>query len=239
MSSILKLLLIAAFLNGLSWIILIPVWQYPDEQAHFAQIQDVAELGKRPADKLNASLEVALSEEILGTQRDGLGNNKFTYHPEYKIDYSDSFDGPRESEIVNLPKSARTQLVKNEATKNPPLYYFLVSLTYKLFDGGNLFTRVFAVRALSIIFFLLTVILSYEIVKLIFEKNKILSLALPTLVAFKPMFVFSSSGVLPDSLTNLLFTLVLFLSLKILTGGLQTPTILSVTITIALGVLTR
>ena len=239
MTSLFKLLLAAAFLNAFSWIILIPIWQYPDEQAHFAQVQDLAELDQVPARGNNTSYEIAFSEEILGTQRDGLGNNKFTYHPEYKIDYSDSFDGPRESEIVNLPKSARTQLVKSEATKNPPLYYVLGSLAYKLFNGGSLFTRVFAVRALSIIFFLLTVILSYEIGKLIFEKNKILSLALPTLVVFKPMFVFSSTGVLPDTLTNLLFTLVLFLSLKILTGGLQTPTILSVTITIALGVLTR
>src|SRR3990167_10962474 len=239
MSSILKLLLIAAFLNGLSWIILIPVWQYPDEQAHFAQIQDVAELGKRPADKLNASLEVALSEEILGTQRDGLGNNKFTYHPEYKLDYSDNDFGPRENEILNLPKTSRTQLVKNEATLNPPLYPFLGSLFYRLFESGSLFVRVYAVRLMSLILFMTTMIVSYKIGQLIFTKNKTLPFVLASLVAFMPMFVFASTGVLPDPLTNLLFSLIIFLSLKILTKGLSFFVMFSLIIAIILGSLTR
>jgi len=239
MSSILKLLLIAAFLNGLSWIILIPVWQYPDEQAHFAQIQDVAELGKRPADKLNASLEVALSEEILGTQRDGLGNNKFTYHPEYKLDYSDNDFGPRENEILNLPKTSRTQLVKNEATLNPPLYPFLGSLFYRLFESGSLFVRVYAVRLMSLILFMTTMIVSYKIGQLIFTKNKTLPFVLASLVAFMPMIVFASTGVLPDPLTNLLFSLIIFLSLKILTKGLSFFVMFSLIIAIILGSLTR
>src|SRR3972149_6987666 len=239
MSSILKLLLIAAFLNGLSWIILIPVWQYPDEQAHFAQIQDVAELGKRPADKLNASLEVALSEEILGTQRDGLGNNKFTYHPEYKLDYSDNDFGPRENEILNLPKTSRTQLVKNEATLNPPLYPFLGSLFYRLFESGSLFGRVYGVRLMSLILFMTTMIVSYKIGQLIFTKNKTLPFVLASLVAFMPMFVFASTGVIPDPLTNLLFSLIIFLSLKILTKGLSFFVMFSLLIAIILGSLTR
>ena len=220
MPSLMKLLLVAALFNGLSWIILIPVWQYPDEQAHFGQIQDVAELGKRPADKLNTSLEIALSEEILGTQRDGLGNNKFTYHPEYKLDYSDNYFGPQENIILNLPKSARTQLVKNEATLNPPLYYFSGSLFYRLFENNSLLSRVYAVRLMSLIFFLITVVVSFKTGQLIFPKSKTLSLTLAGLVAFMPMFVFASTGVLPDPLTNLFFSLVIFLSLKILTRGL-------------------
>ena len=96
MIRVVRLLFVAVFLNALSWIILIPIWQYPDEQAHFAQVQDIAEIGQSPVNKFDTSHEIALSEEILGTDRDSAGNNKFTYHPEYKIDYSGNYYGPFE-----------------------------------------------------------------------------------------------------------------------------------------------
>src|SRR3990167_2757022 len=238
-SSQLKLLSVAAFFNALSWIILIPIWQYPDEQAHFAQVQGVAELRKRPVGGYDTSYEIAFSEKLFGTERDRFGNNKFTYHPEYRLDYSTNLYGLYEKEITTLPKSSRSQLVKNEATLNPPLYYFLGSLAYRLVNNGSLFDRVYAVRIMSAIIFLATVFVAYKIALLIF-KNKILQTVLPTLVAFKPMLVFASTGVLPDPLTNLLFALVVYLSLKILLGGINKKLILKVFfVVVVLGVYTR
>ena len=237
MPKLLKLLLITVFLNALTWIILIPIWQYPDEQAHFAQVQDTAELGKTPVG-VDTSEKIAVSEKIFGTERDGFGNNRYTYHPEFNIDYSDTDEGLFENYIESLDKSSRTDLVKKEATHNPPLYYFLGSLFYKVFGWGDLFTSVFAVRIMSAILFLALVFAAYQIGLLIFE-NKLLQIALPTLVAFKPMLVFASTGVLPDVLTNLLFTLIVYLSLKILLHGVSKETILKVILVILLGVLTR
>src|SRR3989344_2180065 len=236
---LLKLLLIAAFFNALSWIVLIPVWQYPDEQAHFAQVQDLAELGKVPTGAPDTSYEIALSEEILATARDEFGNNKFTYHPEYKLDYSPTLYGPYEKEVSSLPKSARSQLVKNEATLNPPLYYFLASIFYRIFYDADLFTRVIAVRIMSALIFLGTILVAFSIGKLIFDQNKILPPALAALVAFKPMLVFASTGVLPDTLTNFLFSLILFFSLKIIKEGFKFSTLALIVLTIVLGVSTR
>lgn len=237
MPKLLKLLLIAAFFNALSWIVLIPIWQYPDEQAHFVQVQDIAELGKTPVG-VDTSEEIAVSEKILGTERDGFGNNRYTYHPEFNIDYSDTNEGLFENYIESFDKSSRTNLVKKEATHNPPLYYFLGALFYKAFSWGDLFTRVFAIRIMSAILFLVLVFVAYKIAFIIFE-NELLRIALPTLVAFKPMLVFASTGVLPDVLTNLLFTLIIYLSLKILLGGLSKKLMLKVFIVILLGALTR
>ena len=238
MPKLLKLLLIAAFFNALSWIILIPIWQYPDEQAHFAQVQDVAELGYVPF-SLNTSREIVLSEKVLGTERDSLGNNKFTYQPEYKMEYSAYPNGIFEDVIRNLPKTARSELVKSEATQNPPLYYFLGSIVYKIFYNSDLFTRVFAVRMMSLLIFLATIYLSYKIGVVIFKNNKFLPIVLASLVAFKPMLVFSSTGVLPDTLTNLLFTIVIFLGLKAINEGFRAPLMVFAIITIIAGVTTR
>lgn len=238
MPKLLKLLLIAAFFNALSWIILIPIWQYPDEQAHFAQVQNLAELGVFPTGQANTSGEIATSEKIFGTARDGFGNNRYTYHPEFNVDYSDTGEGLFENYIESLDKSSRTNLVKKEATHNPPLYYFLGSLFYQVFGWGDLFTRVYAVRVMSAILFIATIFVAYKIATLIF-KNKILQIALPTLVAFKPMLVFASTGILPDALTNFLFSLILFFSLKIIKEGLKISTLELIGLTIIFGVLTR
>jgi len=238
-SKILKLLLIAAFFNALTWIVLIPVWQYPDEQAHFAQVQDIAELRKVPINNVDTSYEIALSEKILGTQRDGFGNNKYTYHPEYKIDFSETKTGLFEESIINLPISSRTTLVKHESTFNPPIYYIMSSVVYKLFYTGNLFVRIFAIRVMSAAIFIGTIFLTYKIGKIIFYKYYGLSLVLSSLVAFKPMLVYSSSGILPDSLVNLLFTIMIYIGLKIVINGLRKEYIALFVAVTLIGIMTR
>ena len=236
----LTLLLVAAALNVLSWIILIPVWQYPDEQAHFAQVQRVAEVGNSlyGNSAFDTSREVAISEEILGTARDGMGNNKFTYHPEAKLTYQNSQDNPGEHEISSLPKSARSEFVKREATVNPPLYYNLAALVYKLFSWGDLFTRVYAIRIFSALIFLATVFVAYKIGTLIF-KSQHMSLALASIVATKPMLVFATTGALPDTLTILLFSIFILVCLSILQKGWSTLKIGLLILTIASGAATR
>ncbi len=235
MKKLTKILFIAAFLNALSWIVLIPLWQYPDEQAHFAQVQNISELGKNPKIGPDTSYEIAYSEKILQTERDGLGNNKYTYHPEYKLPLSTQ----QEILIKDLPKSSRRELVKIEATKNPPLYYFLASIPYRLTSQGDLFARVYAVRFLSIILFILLIVVAYRIANELFGKNSTVILALISLIAFKPMLVFSSTGILPDPLTNLFFATVLLISLKVVKKGLSTLKLVLFTIVVILGILTR
>ncbi len=184
MKRYLNLLLITAFFNTLSWIVLIPIWQYPDEQAHFAQVQDTAEFGKVPTSGLDTSREISLSEKILGTERDRFGNNKFTYHPEYIIDYSETTTGLFEKLITNLPISSRTTLVKHESTFNPPVYYLFSALVYKLFYHGNLFTRVFAIRIASSLIFMIMIFFTFKISQIVFSTQPDLQLILPSLVAF-------------------------------------------------------
>lgn len=239
MPSLVKILILAAFLNGLSWIVLIPIWQYPDEQSHFAQVQGIAETGKVPDGGFDTSYEITLSEKILDTERDGLGNNSFTYHPYNTVSYSSTLWGLQEASLINLPPSARKEMVKSESTHNPPLYYFLAAAAYKVVNQGSLFTRIYAGRFVSLLLFTLTVYVTYLIAKLFFEKNILLQITLVSLVSFLPMFVFASTGILPDPLTNLLFSAILLTSLKLLKEGLSSKYILVLLSTIFAGVLTR
>lgn len=234
----LKLLIFAAFISGLSWIILVPVWQYSDEQAHFSQMQNIAELGQSKPQGDSTSQEIATLEQILGTDRQD-GNNKYTYHPEYHIEYSKSTLGLQEATIFQLPFSARTNLVKDESTANPPLYYFLGSLFYRAVYQLDLFTRIYSARFFSLLLFTALVAVTYKSAQIIFEKNRFLVFTLTALVAYKPMLTFASTGVLPDPLTNLLFSIVLYTSLLVIKNGAQRKYLLLITIAVIAGLFTR
>ena len=209
--------LFALLLNFLLWQLLIPIWHFPDEQAHFGQVAFRADQGRvQRYHELSTSREIEISEELLGTRRDGLGNNRFTYHPEYKIDYSQSYEGFHEAEIesLNNPNDRKTETLE-ECSRYPLFYYFLASKIYNLFGNDDLFTRVYAVRFFSLFIFFGTVITIFTISKLIFPKKIFLRLSLTSIVSFMPMFIFSSAGVTSDGLFHFLFMLAIYLIVKI------------------------
>ena len=215
-SKVLQFLLIIIFIKGIAWSLFIPLWQTPDEQAHFGHVAYLAEGGQPPMGR-NKDLteEIAISEQLLGTYRDEQGNNSFTYHPEYNFEYSNSQQGIYEEQIKNLPLETRFNLVARESAYYPEIYYNLSGLIYKLFYYQNLFIRVFAVRIFWLIAHVLMIWLAYLIGKLVFPKNKFLALSVAVLTGFQPMLTFVASGVTNDNLHNLLFTALIYFCLKL------------------------
>lgn len=209
--------LAAAFLlKQLVWLGLIPIWHFPDEEQHFAYTSFWLEKKHFPSSsEFDVSREIDQSSQILGTERDTRGINNFTYHPEYRIPYTKDQVGLWEEEIKQLnTRENRVTMVKREAARYGPIYYWLTAITCQIFSKADLFVRVFSARAVSVLLSLLTVIFIYLISKQIFS-SQILQISLIFLVAFQPMFSFVSSGVNSDNLFNLTFTGILYVSLKI------------------------
>ncbi|MDP2633032.1 MAG: DUF2142 domain-containing protein [Candidatus Curtissbacteria bacterium] len=209
-------LIFAIFFNLLAWQIIVPIWHFPDEQAHFGQVAFRAEHGRSQAyHELSTNSEIAISEELLKTKRDAFGNNSFTYHPEFKIEYSPTFIGPYETQIESLNNvEYRKKEIQEESTRYPPLYYFLASNIYNLFGESDLFARVYAVRFLSVLIFTAISLAVFLVSKQIFPKSRFLQISLISMIVFMPMFVFSVSGVTSDGLFILLFMLSLYLIAK-------------------------
>lgn len=220
-------LLLITLLKGLVWSFFVPLWHFPDEQAHFAHIAYLAEGGKPPIGRgLDLSEEILTSEHILRTKRDGWGNNSFTYHPEFNIDYSNSMIGLRENEINNLPKETRSNFIKTEAATYGNYFYQISGWVYKIFYTQNLFIRVFTIRIFWLFCIVGIIWMTFLITKAIFPKNLALQLTVPILVSFQPMLTFVSSGVTIDNLFNLLFTIIIYLSLLLIIK----PKILNITL---------
>lgn len=218
-SKLLLVIIVAVVLKQLAWISFIPLWHFPDEQAHFGQIAYWSELGKRQLGN-DLSKEIYLSEVILQTNRDWAGNNRFTYHPEYNISYTNSYFGRNEQEILGFPLEERKQMAKIESTFYPPAYYLIPTYIYKIFYSTDLFTRVFLVRISNILYSIFIAVTAFKIFIDIF-KNKLYALSGAVLVSFQPMFSFVQAGINSDNLFNLLFMISIFLSIKVIQNGIK------------------
>lgn len=206
-----RLLLLLTFFNAILFSFLTPIWHGPDEQAHFAQVQHIAETGKEHLQDINnLSLEIYLSEKWLGTERDKMGKNQYTHRPQHNLAYTQTLIGEYESRIQAFPFLYRLTLVKRESTRYPPLFYYLSAAFYRLHYQGSLIDRVFVSRFASILMGVFTVYFALKLARLVFPKNQLTSLTAAMLVSFQPMFSFLTASVNSDNLMNLLFTIFLF-----------------------------
>jgi len=206
-------------LKQLIWTATIPLWQTPDEQAHFAEVQNLAE--NNVPGHLSTSSEIVFSEKLLGVFRNSAGNNKFTYHPEYNIAYQkDTTIGMYENQINSQPLEGRKRLILNEATWYPPLYYAYSAIGYKSVYNSGLIDRVFFVRLWQVPIYILTIFYFYLSANLIL-KNKNESLCLSLIISLLPMFSFVFSGVTSDNLMNLLFSAVIYLCIRLIQEGIS------------------
>ena len=109
-----KFILLVTLFKALAWSLLVPLWHFPDEQAHFGHVAYLAEGGTLPMGRTNdLNQEIAIAEQRLGTYRNKYGNNDFTYRPEYRLEYTDSYTGRYEEEIKALPLASRKGMTRS------------------------------------------------------------------------------------------------------------------------------
>ena len=73
-------IILTLLIKQILWLAFIPIWQFPDEQAHFAQVQNIAENQSSASNqKLSTSREIFESEKLFGTNRDGFGNGCYRF----------------------------------------------------------------------------------------------------------------------------------------------------------------
>jgi 4-amino-4-deoxy-L-arabinose transferase-like glycosyltransferase len=233
------LTVIILFLKQAVWTAIVPIFQTPDEQAHFAQIQWVVEKDNKELHLgANRSSELVFAEENLGVFRDSRGNNSFTYHPEFNIAYSKTTTGTHETEINNLPKALRTTYVGAEAAGYPPLYYLVSQPLYRIFGSAGLIDRLFSLRLSSLIFIVFLGVISWKIGQEVFSSRKA-ALALCIMVNFQPMISFVGAGYHPDNLLNVLVSLVILCSVLLIKKGFKWKYLFAIGILISLGLETK
>jgi len=197
---------------GCVWAVVVPPFQAPDENAHVAYVQSLAERGQLPGD---TARPFQSTEQASGADADNADQTaqQLFVKPEWSTRRHDAW---LERQFSAEERSDGGGV--NPASANPPLYYLWLVPPYEVASGGDLFDRVSAMRLASVPFLLLTVTAAWLLAGVVFGPNRPLQLAAASVPALLPMVTFISASITPDSLLYALSGLVLWLGARLITG---------------------
>ena len=202
-------LLAIVVIAGIVWALFVPPWQSPDETAHFAYAQSIAERhalpGKGPhtysADQLLADFAVGGSAVAFRSTQ-------------IRPDWS------KHDEALYLAAAGHASRTDgggfNPAASNPPLYYVYADLAYWATSGGNAFDRYYAMRLWGISLLVLTVVGAWLLIGEVLGPRRLPQLAGSAVVGLLPMNTFISTSVNPDAMVITLWTFALWLGARVI-----------------------
>ena len=184
--------------NGLAWSLIVPPFEVPDENAHYAYVQQVAERGTlprpvAPEGRLSPAQDATLAAvgfyQIVGETRNPAPMSELQ---QLAVDA-----------VGRAPLSTRGSGDALSATNNPPLYYVLEAVPYKLASSGTVLDRLAAMRVLSVLMGAGTVLLVYLFLSELLPGCRWAWSVGALVAAFQPLFAFMSGGVNSDNLLYL------------------------------------
>jgi 4-amino-4-deoxy-L-arabinose transferase-like glycosyltransferase len=228
-------LLAATAVLGLAWTLVVPPFQAPDEPAHVAYVQSLAERGKLPGEEGRDfwSTEQRLGADAAKSERTA----QLLYsRPEWSKAAHEGW--LRRSE--RLSDTAREDGGGvNPASPNPPLYYLLETVPYRVASSGDLFARLTAMRLVSVLFLLITVGATWLLAGTVFGPRRELQFAAAAVPALMPMVTAVASSVSPDSLLYALWSLAFWLGARVLLKGARPVEVAGLLAVAGLAVVTK
>jgi predicted membrane protein DUF2142 len=229
----LAVLLALALVQALAWSVTTAPFNGPDEPAHIAYAQYLAETGHGPSmstGTASVSTELGVAEyELNLVPSFGRSNGRATWSALARV--SRKLDG--------LPKALRKNgSGPNAVAQNPPLYYAYEALAYRLSPNQSLLGRVFAMRVANGLLYLVTIGLMWLLAGEIFTRPWVRFLA-TAIVALHPKLASLAGNVNPDTLLVTLTTGFLLAGVKLVRGGPTSARIAGVAGTAGLAALTH
>jgi len=184
---------LVAFMNAAAWSLITPPFQAPDEPAHFAYVQLLAENHRLPASELDEGSpaeQAALNDlEFEAIRFDPVRRSLLFAAQQRKLEHD-----------LALPLSQRGLGGAGTASLEPPLYYAIATIPYELGAGGSLLTRLELVRLLSALFAAITALFAYLFVREALPGSRSAWAVGGLAVALFPLLGFVSSGIDPDAM---------------------------------------
>jgi 4-amino-4-deoxy-L-arabinose transferase-like glycosyltransferase len=204
-------ILVVVVLTGLMWALLVPPWQAPDEDSHFAYAQSLAERFALPGDPRRPGWSVDQS------QAEDASNAFWEAHYSamLRFDWSTRDNAVYRTEASNHPQRANGG-GPNAAAANPPLYYLYADLAYWAADGSTAFGRLYAMRIWGLSLLALAVIGAWLLAGEVLGRRRLPQLACAVTVGLIPMETFTSTSVNPDALLVPLWTFALWLGARLI-----------------------
>jgi 4-amino-4-deoxy-L-arabinose transferase-like glycosyltransferase len=228
-------LLSATLVLGVVWALVVPPLQAPDEIAHVAYVQSLAENGDLPGDPDRPLLSTEQSRAQSAANTEQLAQ-QLLVKPEWSARRADRWL----EESARLTAAARADGGgPNPASSNPPLSYLYLVPAYEASSHGDLFARLTVMRLASVLLLLVTVTGVWLLAGTVFGPRRPLQLAAAALPAFLPMTTFVSASIGPDSMLYALSALALWLGARVIVGRARTLDVVALCAVTALAVLTK
>jgi 4-amino-4-deoxy-L-arabinose transferase-like glycosyltransferase len=206
---------IVALANGLAWSLIVPPFEVPDENAHYAYVAQVAERGTVP--------RRVTPEGVLSPAEDATLAAVDFYWIVGEIKNPAPWSELQQRQIAAVESSHLSKRGSGDAlsaTNNPPLYYALEAVPYKIASSGSVLDRLALMRALSALMGAGTVLLAYLFLKELLPRRRYAWSAGALAVALQPLFAFMSGGVNNDDLLYLMAAGTLYALARVFRRGL-------------------
>jgi dolichyl-phosphate-mannose-protein mannosyltransferase len=207
---------------AITWALITPAFQVPDESEHAATAQYFAETGKavaaapdrRPiwSSALYAAMEAA--HEIPTIERP---ETRAPWLRSYELAYA------RHAHVSPPLRRDDGGGYHEGPSSHTPLYYALLAPAYLTQRGGSVFAQLLAMRWTSALMGALAAALAAATMLELLPGRRGLAAATGLLVAFQPMFSFVAGGVHNDNGVNLVAALVVYVAVRALRRGLDWP----------------
>jgi 4-amino-4-deoxy-L-arabinose transferase-like glycosyltransferase len=228
-----RVIAIVALANALAWTLIVPPGQIPDEDSQIAYVQYVGETGKLPFDQAGRSFSPSLDAmfaALLEYQQVGRPYVPSIWSKRQEL-------GLRHAEHAHLSDVGTGDA--ESANNNPPLYYLIETVPYRLSHATPIVDRVYFMRLFSVLLAAFTALLAYLFVREVLPGRPWAWAAGGAAVAFQPLFAFMSAGVHTDDLVNCFAALELLLVARTWRRGLTTRRAAGLGLVLALGMLTK
>lgn len=238
---VLLLVWICFLLRGFFYSSLFPLWEGYDEWAHFAFVEYLVTNRELPiSTQTRASRAVEESLRLLPLPWELRDPPHLAHDAYWKL-------APEEREqlqqrLDSLPaewasEPANGRLLIYEGLQ-PPAYYWLLSWPMRAMAGTSLPARVVFLRYLSVILASLVIPLGFLTARHVFGDDR-LALGVVTLVAAMPELMIDVSRVGNESLAIVLYSLLVYSTLKLVDNPDQVGRASSLGVTLGLGLITK
>jgi 4-amino-4-deoxy-L-arabinose transferase-like glycosyltransferase len=220
----LALLLLVGALQSVAWAVALPAFQGPDESAHFGYLQHLAVTGNLPSPTRGRSANSSEAEAALVK----LNLKPLIGNLAAKPAWSSADLALWRSAEHSLPAGAASDGAgPNAIAKNPPLYYAVMAVPYRIIGWLPLLKRILLLRLFSALCYLATIALTWVIAADLFGRVRWKQALAAGAVALQPQLAFMSAVINADSLLIALTTGFLLAALRLAQRGPSTRRVLA------------
>jgi len=221
-------------LNVLAWGIIVPPFEVPDENGHYAYVQQLAEARALPhSAAVYAGLSPREDETLAVIDAFAIPGAPMNPAPLTEVEQQ------RLEAVEHEHLSAYGSGDALSAAANPPLYYALETIPYAISPSHSVLNRLALMRGLSAIFAGFTVFFVFMFLRELLPGTRWVWPVGAIAVALQPLFAFISGGVNNDALLYTFAAALFFTVARMFRRGLDERMGLAIGAVLGLGLLAK